>query len=138
MCWKDVHAVALISTAYLGHSEGTVTRKVCSSGEFKKVDVPVPIIVAKYSASMGGVDKSDQYLSYHIVFRRTVMYWKTLFYHLVDVAVVNSFILLARQAGQHTITEYDYRDSLILQIIEKYGREKRKPFSRGRPPKSSC
>ena len=38
---------------------------------------------------------------------------KPFFYHAVDVAVVNSFILynvLVYQAGQHTLTENDYRD----------------------------
>ena len=38
---------------------------------------------------MGGVDKSDQLLSYHNVLRRTVRYWKT----VLDVGIVNSFIL---------------------------------------------
>lgn len=89
---------------------------------------------------MGGEDKSDQLLSYHNVLRRTVEYWKTLFYHGLDVAVVNPFIvynLLAYQAGMHTITEKDFRDMLVLQIIEKYGCEQRQPVTRGRPPKST-
>ena len=89
VCWRDVRVVTIISTACLGHSEGTVMRRVKGG----KVTVPVPLAVVKYNASMGGVDKSDQYLSYHNVLRRTVRYWKTLFYHAVDVAVVNSFIL---------------------------------------------
>ena len=42
---------------------------------------------------MGGIDKSDQYLAYHNVLRKTVRYWKTLFYHMIDVAVVNAFVL---------------------------------------------
>ena len=55
--------------------------------------VPVPLAVVKYNTSMGGVDEIYQDLSYHNVLRHTVRYWKTLFYHAVDVAVVNSFIL---------------------------------------------
>ena len=79
-------------------------------------------------------------LSYHNVLCRTVRYWKTLFYHGVDVGVVNSFILynlLAYQNGMCTITENDFRDMLVLQIIEKYGREQREPVTRGRPPRST-
>ena len=136
VCWRDVRVVTIISTACFGHSKGTVMRQVKGG----KVTVPVPLAVVKYNASMGGVDKSDQYLSYHNVLRRTVRYWKTLFYHAVDVAVVNSFILynvLAYQAGQRTITENDYRDMLVLQIVAKYGREQRDIVTRGRPPKSS-
>ena len=93
VCWRDVRVVTLISTPYPSHSEATVLRRACESGEVKKVNVPIPIAVAKYNESRGGVDKSDQYLAYHNVLRRTVRYWKTLFYHGVDIAVVNSFIL---------------------------------------------
>ena len=115
-------------------------RTASVSGEVQKVTVPIPIVVAKYNISMGGGDKSDQLLSYHNVLRRTVQYWKILFYHGLDVAVVNSFILynlLAYQAGMRTITENDFRDMLVLQIIEKYGCEQREPVTRGRPPKST-
>ena len=140
VCWRDVRVVTLLSTAYPGHSEATVTRTTRVSGQAQKVTVPIPIAVAKYNISMGGVDKSDQLLSYHNVLRRTVRYWKTLFYHGVDVGVVNSFILynlLAYQNGIRTITENDFRDMLVLQIIEKYGREQREPVTRGRPPRST-
>ena len=136
VCWKDVRVVTLISTAYLGHSEGTVSRRT-SAG---KVAVQVPLPVVIYNSSMGGVDKSDQYFSYHNTLRRTVRYWKTLFYHAVDIAVVNSFILynvLAYRAGERRVSENDYRDLLVLQFIQKYGREKREPTACGRPPKSS-
>ncbi len=74
---------------------------------------------------MGGVDKSDQFLAYHNVLRKTVRYWKTLFYHAIDIAVVNSFILynyVATLSGCRTVTENDFRDDLVLQLIEVYGR----------------
>ena len=109
VCWKDVRVVTLISTAYLGHSEGTVSRRT-SAG---KVAVQVPLPVVRYNSSMGGVDKSDQYLSYHNTLRHTARYWQTLFYHAVDIAVVNSFILynvLAYRAGERRVSENDYRD----------------------------
>jgi hypothetical protein len=44
----------------------------------------------KYNVYMGGVDKSDQFLANHYVWRKTVCYWKTLFYHIiVDTAAEN-------------------------------------------------
>ena len=49
-----------------------------------------------------------------------------LFYHLVDIAVVNAFVIYnikATAMGARTITENDFRDTLVLQIIEKYGRQ---------------
>lgn len=57
------------------------------------MEIPRPIAIEKYNQFMGGVDKSDQYLAYHNVLQKTVRYWKTLFYHMIDVAVVNAFVL---------------------------------------------
>ena len=74
---------------------------------------------------MGGMDKSDQYLVYQKVLRKTVRYWKTLFYHLVDVAVANSFIIYNILAFESGCTENDFRDALLLQIIDKHVRNKR-------------
>ena len=57
------------------------------------MEIPRPIAIEKYNQFMCGVDKSDQYLAYHNVLQKTVRYWKTLFYHMIDVAVVNAFVL---------------------------------------------
>ena len=142
VCWRDVKVVTLMSTVYPGHSEDNVTRKARDkSGKFQEVSIPRPVMVKMYNQNMGGVDKSDQYLAYHNVLRKTVRYWKTLLYHMVDVAVVNAFIvynILAFESGHKPISENDFRDALVLQIINKYGKEKREAISRGRPPKSSC
>ena len=51
------------------------------------MEIPRPIAIEKYNLFMGGVDRSDQYLAYHNVWKM-VRYWKTLFYHMIDVAVV--------------------------------------------------
>ena len=57
-------------------------------------EIPRPIPIEQYNQFMGGVDKPDQYLAYHNVLHKTVRYWKTLFYHMIDVAVVNAFVLI--------------------------------------------
>ena len=130
--------VTVLSTAYPGHSEATVTRRARLFGKIERINIPIPIAVDKYNISMGGVDLSDQYLAYHNVLHRTVRYWKTLFYHGLDVGMVNSFNLynlLAYQAGMRTTTDNDFRDMLVLQIIEKYGCERGEPVTKGRPPR---
>ena len=62
-------------------------------------------------------------------------------YHLVDIAIVNAFILynyLVHQAGLKVISENDFRDTLVLQIIFKYERSQRGSTPVGRPPRSDC
>ena len=79
--------------------------------------------------------------AYHNVLQRTVCFWKTLFYHLIDVAVVNSLILynlLRVEAGKKPISENNFRDKPVLQIIEKYGRKGQEKRPVGKPPHSDC
>ena len=138
--WKDARAVCVMSSAFPGHAEGTVSRKKVNSktGAIEQTDIDVPIVVQMYNKYMGGVDKSDQYLAYHNILRKTVRYWKTLFYHLVDVAAVNAYLLYnytASMSGIKTITENDFKDHLVLRIIESYGKLQRRPLL-GRPPRA--
>ena len=84
----------MASTAFPGHSEGTVTRRVkhAASGTSTTKQVPCPLMLTKYNHSMGGFDKSDQYISYHKVLRPTVKNWKTTSFHVLDICSVNSHI----------------------------------------------
>jgi hypothetical protein len=42
---------------------------------------------------MGGVDRSDQLFIYHGFSHRCVKWWKRVFFHLLDLSLVNSHIL---------------------------------------------
>lgn len=53
----------------------------------------------------------------------------------IDIAVVNAFVL---HIFVGTPTQLNFRNTLVLQIIEKYGRDQRETVPRGRPPTSSC
>ena len=55
--------------------------------------VPQPGVIANYNKFMNAVDRSDQILGTSNVHRRCVTWWKTLFFHLINIAVVNSYIL---------------------------------------------
>ena len=124
-CWRDSRPVLALSVSYPEHQSDTkVTRKVGSSvSTMVQQEIFWPLIIEKYNKFMGRVDKSDQFLAYHNVLRKTVHYWKTLLYHLIDIAVVNAFVIYnikATEIRAKTVTENDFRDILVLQIISKY------------------
>ena len=98
--WKDSKCVTVMTTAYPGHSISTVKRRVknTSTGLSQTQDVPIPVAIEKYNSYMGGVDKSDQYISYNRILRKTVRYWKTFLYHLLEVAVYNAESRLLNQS----------------------------------------
>ena len=144
-CWRDSRVVCVMSTAFPGHAVNKVSRKKVSKkrGTIENFEILQPIIIEKYNAYMGGVDKSDQLLSYHNVLRKTLRYWKILFYHMIDIAAVNAFILynlIATSSGVKTITENQFRDNLVLQIIAKYEKNERQEATStvGRPSRSDC
>lgn len=140
--WRDTCAVCVMSSVFPGHSENTVSKKKNPiTGAMDMCDIAVPLVVQKYNKYMGGVDKSDQYLSYHNILCKTVQYWKTLFYHMVDIAAVSAFILynyIASLRGIKTIAENDFRDQLVLQMVNLYGKNHREKVPLGRHPQSEA
>ena len=52
--------------------------------------------VATYNHHMNGVDLSNQMLSHHVLMR-CMRWWKTLFFYVIDSAVVNSYFIPAAQ-----------------------------------------
>ena len=116
----------MLTTASAGHQDGTVPRRTKhpQTQSLQLLDVPIPKPVKRYNLFMGGVDKSDQIIGYHRVIRQTVRYWKTLFYHLVEISLANAFITYKWQRMENhekAVTESTFRDCLVLQLIAKYG-----------------
>ena len=52
-----------------------------------------PSIVDEYNMSMNGVDKADQYTVYYAFVRKSRKWWRKLFFWLLEVTLVNSYIL---------------------------------------------
>ena len=64
-----------------------------NSYAFQHIAVPQPWVISNYNKFMNAVDRSDQILGTNSVHRKCVRWWKTLFFHLIDLALVNSYIL---------------------------------------------
>ena len=79
---------------------------------------------------MNAVDGSDHILSAFSTQWKCVRWWKTLFFHLIDIAVVNSFILFQAHRAEHTeierpagYSQCDFFDEIVREIcgFEEYG-----------------
>jgi len=111
--WKDTKCISVLSTRYPGYSENTVKRNSKDSeGRHEKRDVPIPSPVYHYNKYMGGVDKSDQLIHYYNVLRSSKKYWKTLFFHFIDIAVVNSYIIHQHKVS-NPVSHYEFRENLV-------------------------
>jgi len=67
-----------------------------------------PTVVLDYNKNKTGVDKSDQMLSYYTFSRKTVKWWKKLFFHLFELAVVNAHILYKKSRKEKMSLEIFY------------------------------
>ena len=90
--WKDtkVTVVCVISTYYPATGREMVER---GKGKlvgvrYAKERVNIPPAIKGYNGSMGGVDLSDQLLKCYEIIRKSKKWWKTLFLHFIDVAIL--------------------------------------------------
>jgi len=74
-----------------------------------------PQIVLDYNLGKTGVDVSDQMASYYQTRRKSVKWYQTLFWHLVDMAVVNAFLVWKILGGQDRVNakQLQFRKDLI-------------------------
>ena len=79
-------------------------------------------MVEEYNQYMGGVDKTDQLLSYYGFPHRTVKWWRRAFFHLLDMAVVQAYTLY-RQSQQSTrhLSHVQFRVELAKQLLISAG-----------------
>ncbi len=88
--WKDRKEIYLISNAYAVSGDVTVPRKR-DDGTVEQIACP-PVLPG-YNRYMGGVDNNDQKASYYRISRKSRRWWLRIFWHFLDVAVVNAHCL---------------------------------------------
>ena len=92
--WLDNKVVSTLTTIDNANVKKQVARNIKNTGGgYTNNNVPQPGVIANYNKYMNAVDRSDQILATNNLHRKCVRWWKTLFFHLIDIAIVNSYIL---------------------------------------------
>lgn len=114
--WADKRQVTMLSTVH--NDDMTVKVRRTRQAEGGREEIRKPVMVEQYNCYMGGVDKSDQLLSYYGFCHRTVKWWRRALFHLLDMAVVNAYILytLAERSGR-ALTHEQFRIELAKELL---------------------
>ena len=126
--WLHNKVVSMLSTIENANDSIQVKRKRKTAGVWSTKVIQQPKAIANYNKYMNAVDRSDQILATNNVLRKCMRWWKTLFFHLIDIAVVNSFILFSEHQAQfpdnedlHRTADYSlahFREDIVRKICD--------------------
>lgn len=111
--WKDRRDVYMLTTM---HENEIITLPKLDriTNENKKK----PLCVIDYNDKMGAVDRSDMLVSSIDSMRKSIKWYKKLFFHLVDLCILNSHALFLTQ-NDHRIPLATFHLNLARQMLER-------------------
>ena len=114
--WMDTRPVAMLTTV---HDDSVVTKqRRTRSVQGGVEDICKPVVVECYNEFMGGVDTGDQLLSYYGFSHRTLKWWRRAFFHLIEVAIVNAYIMyLMTPCEGRRLTHKEFRIQLAKELL---------------------
>jgi hypothetical protein len=125
--WLDHQPISILTTIDSANEVALLHRKVKRDNKLEKIDVNVPKVIQKYNQCINKVHRYDHTVMSNNLLQKCYKWWKTLLFHLIDMSVINSFILfqeqrrnnpdnngLERGEKYHSIVEF--REALVRQI----------------------
>lgn len=104
--WRDQRYVLALSTM---HNTSATTVLKRPKGGHEKRPIPCPTIIDDYNQYMGGVDLTDQNLSYYsMTNRKTLKWWKKVFWRFIDICIINSWIIFRHNNLQSPIKHSEF------------------------------
>lgn len=107
--WQDKRSVCMLNTVY-SHDFIETGKTDRTWGQIIKK----PRSIIHYNKNMGLVDKADMQICFLDNTRKTLKWYKKFFFHILDIAILNSHILYNIKTGKHT------KLHLIQQLLEEF------------------
>ena len=120
--WQDKRLVSMLSTI---HNDDIISkRRRTRHAVGGREEIEKPVMIEQYNTYMGGVDKADQLLSYYGFNHRTIKWWKRTFFHLLDLAIVNSYILYKLSSDpSKQLSHQQFKIQLAMELLNRTGIE---------------
>ena len=90
--WKDKRIIHFLSTIHVAQASSPVTVQRREKDGTRR-NVECPPLLPDYQSFMRGIDRGDQLMGYYNVGRRSKKWWKRVFAYLLEVSVLNAYIL---------------------------------------------
>lgn len=94
--WKDKRSVALLSNFHDPKNTDLVPR---TAKDGTVTMIPCPKVLNDYNQNMNCVDKLDQNKKSCKIDRKSKKWWHRIFFHFLDIAVVNSHVVYKQSTG---------------------------------------
>lgn len=107
--WRDKREVLYISSQYENVLEETVNRRGVTKIK------PFPVI--QYNSFMSGVDRKDQLMSYYPCERKTIRWYKKILFHVLQMGILNAYILYNKYNIEKKLTMLDFRLAIIKSLL---------------------
>lgn len=119
LAWMDNRTVTLLSNWHTNDSK-TVTG-IIRGGNVEEIIKPVSII--DYTKNMRGVDIADQYAASYCFMRKTLKWWRKLFFRGLEASAVNAYILCKenmKKINKKPMNNVQFRRLLVDQLVGNF------------------
>lgn len=112
--WKDNRCIQFLSNF---HNPDHITLCKRRNKDRSISQIRCPQVIFDYNKHMGYVDYADMLKSYYQIDRKSHKWWHRIFFHFLDVSLVNSFILFKDKSHGKTMTLKQFRLAVAAGLL---------------------
>lgn len=129
--FESSHAKQILALKWMDRSDEVYVLSTCAEARLidveqcdRNVSEPVqkPECIVRFNNCMYSADKSEVLIRSFDTLNSTLKWYKKLFFHLIDLSVLNAHSLYKTTTGKHTIPLADFQLELVREILQKYSK----------------
>ncbi|XP_057208106.1 mucin-2-like [Triplophysa rosa] len=118
--WTNISEIVTCSTMHKAFAGDFISRSVRGAGGERTLHhIPIPPPVKDCNEHMGGDDLTDALFGYDNILYKTRKWYKTFFFHFLEIAVVNSYALhrhVTKAPSETPLSQKAFREALISEL----------------------
>ena len=112
--WKDRREVTILTTKHKDEMV-TLSKKDRNTNEYRRK----PASIIEYNEKMGAIDRSDMMLSNVECMRKSIKWYRKLFFHTVDLCLLNAHAMYLTTTGNR-VPLSKFQLEVIRQLLAKF------------------